>query len=198
MHPRALEPVIETKIPVRIRSTLHPENPGTLITDLESTKSKGTVKAVALIKDVAMVNVNGAGMVGAPGSYAKVFDVLGKNNINIMMISTAVSEANISLVVRRSLVGRALSTLEIALVGRGIVTEITEEDDVSVVAVMGANMKGTPGIASRIFRIVADAGINIRMIAQGSSELNISFVVKEKDGAAVVKAIHEEFQLGKA
>jgi aspartate kinase len=197
MHPRALKPIIEEKIPVRIRSTLHPENPGTLITDAQSVKSTGAVKAVALIKDVAMVNVNGAGMVGAPGSYAQVFDVLGKNNINIMMVSTAVSEANISMVIRRGLVGRALSTLEIALLGRGSVSEVTAEDDVAVVAAMGANMKGTLGIASRIFTTVAKAGINIRMIAQGSSELNISFVVKEKDGAAVVKAIHEEFKLDK-
>jgi aspartate kinase len=197
MHPRALEPVIEEKTPVRIRNVFHPENPGTLITHNKSTKSSGAVKAVALIKDVAMVNVNGAGMVGAPGSYAKVFDVLGKNNINIMMISTAVSEANMSLVIRRSLVGRALSTLEIALLGRGLVSEVTAEDDVAVVAVMGANMKGTRGVASKIFTTVAKAGINIRMIAQGSSELNISFVVKEKDGAAVVRAIHEEFKLDK-
>jgi aspartate kinase len=197
MHPRALEPVIETKIPVRIRSTMHPENPGTLITDAETAKSTTAVKAVALIKDVAMVNVNGAGMVGAPGSYAKVFDVLGKNNINIMMISTAVSEANISMIIRRNLVGRALSTLEIALLGRGVVSEVTAEDDVAVIAVMGANMKGTRGIASKIFATVANAGINIRMIAQGSSELNISFVIKEKDGAAVVRAIHEELGLDK-
>jgi aspartate kinase len=197
MHPRALEPAIREKIPVRIRSVFHPENPGTLIADAGSTKAAAPVKAVALIRDVAMVNVNGAGMVGAPGSYAKVFDVLGKNGINIMMISTAVSEANISLVIRRSLVGRALSTLEIALVGGGLVSEVTAEDDVSVVAVMGANMKGTLGVASRIFKTVANKGINIRMIAQGSSELNISFVVKEKDGEAVVKAIHDEFKLGK-
>jgi aspartate kinase len=197
MHPRALEPAIREKIPVRIRNVFHPENSGTLIADAESTKATDPVKAVALIKDVAMVNVNGAGMVGAPGSYARVFDVLGKNGINIMMISTAISEANISLVIRRSLVGRALSTLEIALVGGGLVSEVTAEDDVSVVAVMGANMKGTLGVASRIFTTVARKGINIRMIAQGSSELNISFVVKEKDGEAVVKAIHDEFKLGK-
>ena len=197
MHPRALEPVIESKIPVRIRSTMHPKNPGTLITEMEKTKSSSAVKAVALIQNVAMVNVNGAGMVGAPGSYAKVFDALGKNGINIMMISTAASEANMSLIMRRNIVGRALSTLEIALLGRGMVSEVTAEEDVAVVAVMGANMKGTRGIASRIFATVANAGINIIMIAQGSSELNISFVVKEKDGAAVVKAIHEEFQLDK-
>ena len=198
MHPRALGPVIKENIPVRIRNTAHPENQGTLITRDPLANEKKPVKAVALIKDVAMLNVNGAAMVGAPGSYSKVFDVLGKNNINVMMISTAVSEANISMIIKRSLLGRAISNLEIALLERGgVVSEVTTEDDVAVIAVMGANMKGTLGVASRIFSTVAGKGINIRMIAQGSSELNISFVVKEKDGVAVVKAIHEEFNLDK-
>jgi len=115
----------------------------------------------------------------------------------VMMISAAASEANISLVIRRNLLGRALSTLEIALLGRGFVSDVTAEDDVCVVAAMGANMKGTLGVASRIFTTQARNGINIRMIAQGSSELNISFVVKEKDGKAAVQAIHDEFKLDK-
>jgi aspartate kinase len=195
MHPRALEPVIKAGIPVRIRSVFHPEDEGTLITKESATKTAEVVKAVAMIKDVAMLNVGGGGMVGAPGSYAKVFEVLGKNDINVMMISTAVSEANMSLVVRRSLLGRALSTLEITLLGRGLVSEVTAEDDVCVIAVMGANMQGSLGVASRLFATVARAGVNIRMIAQGSSELNISFVVKEKDGEATVRAIHKEFKL---
>ena len=195
MHPSALEPAIGARIPVRIRNVFNPKNHGTLITDGEEAKSKEVVKAVAMIKDVAMINIRGAAMVGAPGSYSKVFDVLGKNNINIMMVSTAVSEANISLIIRRNLLGRTLSTLEIALLGRGLVNEITSEDDVCVIAAMGANMKGTFGVASRIFTAMAQKRINIRMIAQGSSELNISFVVKEKDGIAAVQAIHKEFKL---
>ncbi len=197
MHPSALEPVIEAHIPVRIRNVFNPKNLGTLIADVQEVKSKEVVKAVAMIKDVAMINIKGAAMVGAPGSYSKIFDVLGKNKINIMMVSTAVSEANISLIIRRNLLGRTLSTLEIALLGRGLVTEITSEDDVCVIAAMGANMKGTLGVASRIFAAMAQKRINIRMIAQGSSELNISFVVKEKDGKAAVQAIHKEFRLDK-
>ena len=198
MHPRALEPVIKENIPVRIRNVFHPENQGTLITREPDANAKEVVKAVAIIKDVAMLNVSGAGMVGAPGSYAKVLDVLGKNNINVMMISTAASEASISMIIRRGLLGRAISNLEIALLDRGgLVSEVSSEDDVAVIAVMGANMRGTLGVASKIFTTVAKKGINIRMIAQGSSELNISFVVKEKDGEAVVRAIHEEFKLDK-
>ena len=195
MHPSALEPVIESRIPVRIRNVFNPENLGTLIADGKETKSKEVVKAVALIKDVAMINIRGSAMVGAPGSYSKVFDVLGKNNVNVMMISTAVSEANISLVISRKILGRTLSTLEISLLGRGLINEITAEDDVCVIAAMGAKMKGTLGVASRIFTAIAQKKINIRMIAQGSSELNISFVVKENEGEAAVQAIHQEFKL---
>jgi aspartate kinase len=197
MHPRALEPLMRENIPARIRNVFNPKNSGTLIADTQTAQRADVVKAIAIIKDVAMINISGAGMVGAPGSYARVFDVLGKSCINVMMISTAVSEANISLIIRRNLLGRALTTLEIALLGRDLIGEVTAEDDVCVIAVMGANMKGTLGVASRIFTAMARNGINIRMIAQGSSELNISFVVKEKDGTAAVQAIHEEFKLDK-
>ena len=160
-------------------------------------KPKDGVKAVTLVKNVAVITVSGTGMVGAPGTAAKVFEVLGGENINILMISQSVSEANISLVIQRSLLDRAVSTLEIALLGRDFIREVTSEDDVCVVAVLGAGMKGIPGVASRIFTAVAREGINVRMIAQGSSELNVSFVVKETDGEETVRAIHKEFKLDK-
>lgn len=198
MHPRALEPAMEENIPVRIRNVFNPENPGTLIVKEQKIKLGDAVKAITLVKDVALVNVSGVGMVGTPGTAAKVFDVLGRDNINILMISQSVSEANISFVIQRSLLERAVSTLEIALLGRGLIREVTAEDDVCVVAVVGAGMKGTPGVASRIFTAIASKGINVRMIAQGSSELNISFVVKETDGEGAVRAIHEGFQLNKS
>ena len=197
MHPRALEPVIKKHIPIRIRNVFNPKNPGTLISEGAEIESKEVVKAIALITDVSMINIRGAGMVGAPGSYAKIFKILGKNNINVMMVSTAVSEANISIIIRRNQIERAMSTLEIALLGRDLANKITSEDDVCVIAAMGANMKGSLGVASRIFSAVAKKKINIHMIAQGSSELNISFVVKERDGPRAVSAIHEEFNLNK-
>jgi len=197
MHPRALEPAMEENIPVRIRNVFNPENPGTIIVKEQKIKLRDAVKAITLVKDLALVNVSGAGMVGTPGTAAKVFDVLGRDNINILMISQSVSEANISFVIQRSLLERAVSTLEIALLGRDLIREVMAEDDVCVVAVVGAGMKGTPGVASRIFTAIARKGINVRMIAQGSSELNISFVVKETDGEDAVRAIHEEFKLNR-
>jgi len=197
MHPRALEPAMAENIPVRIRNVFNPDNLGTLIVEEQRIKPGDIVKAIALVKYVALVNVSGAGMVGAPGTAAKVFDVLGRENINILMISQSVSEANISFIIQRNLSERTVSALEIALLGRGLVREVTAEDDVCVIAVVGAGMRGTPGVASRIFSAIARRGINIRMIAQGSSELNISFVVKETDGEEAVRAIHEEFKLDK-
>jgi len=197
MHPRALEPARKEGIPVRIRNVFSQYNQGTLIVQDGKIKAKDGVKAVTIVKNVAVITVSGAGMVGAPGTAAKVFEVLGKENINILMISQSVSEANISLVIQRSLLERAVNTLEIALLGRDFIREIVSEDDVCVVAVLGAGMKGIPGVASRIFSAVAREGINVRMIAQGSSELNVSFVVKETDGEETVRAIHKEFKLSK-
>ena len=195
MHPRALEPARKEGIPVRIRNVFSPDNPGTLIVQDEHIKTKDGVKAVTIVKNVAVITVSGAGMVGAPGTAAKVFEVLGRESINILMISQSVSEANISLVIQRSLLERAVNTLEIALLGRDFICEVMSEDDVCVIAVLGAGMKGIPGVASRIFSAVARENINVRMIAQGSSEINVSFVVKEEDGEETVRAIHKEFKL---
>ncbi len=195
MHPRALEPAMEKEIPVRIRNTFNLQNLGTLILKEQKIKSTDIVKGITLIKKCALINVGGAGMIGTPGTAAKVFDILGKNNINVLMISQSASEANISFILQREVLEKAVSTLEIALLGSGLIREVSTEDDVCVVAVVGADMKGTPGVAARMFGAVARRGVNVRMIAQGSSELNISFVVKETDGEKAVRAIHEEFKL---
>lgn len=198
IHPRALEPAVEENIPVRIRNAFNTENTGTLVSQNKETNSENAVKAITLVDNVALINVNGSGMIGIPGIAAKLFTVLGENNINVLAISQSVSEANISFIINRNMLARAISKLGIAFSGRGIIRQVTPEDDVCVVAVIGEGMRGTLGVASRLFTTVARAGVNIRMIAQGSSELNISFVVKEKDGEAAVRAIHKEFKLDKA
>lgn len=195
MHPRALEPIMEADIPVRIRNTFNLENPGTLIIKEQKIKPGDIVKALNIVKDVAMITVGGAGMMGTPGTAAKVFDALGRNGINILMISQSVSETNISLIIKRSQLKKAVAALETALLGKGIVREITAEGDVCIIAAVGAGMKGTPGVAAKIFDAVARRGVNIRMIAQGSSELNISFVVKEAQSLEAAQALHEEFKL---
>jgi aspartate kinase len=195
LHPRAFEPAMAAGIPVRIRNCFNPQHPGTRIIRDQRVERGRIVKVVMPVWNVALVTVSGASMVGAPGTAASVFRILGEQRINIMMISQSVSEANISVIVARAARPRAVNALELALVGRGIVSEVAYEDDVCVVAAIGAGMKGTPGVAARLFGALARRGINVRMVAQGSSELNMSLVVREADGKAAVRAIHEEFAL---
>jgi aspartate kinase len=158
-------------------------------------RNEGAVKAVSLVNNVALISVMGAGMAGLPGVAARVFKILGDAGINILMISQSSSEAGISFVTPKAKLQAATSTLELGLLGSELVENITKEDDVCVVAAVGAGMKGTPGVAARLFKAVSDEKINVRMIAQGSSELNISFVVAEKDGQKAIRALHKEFQL---
>jgi len=198
LHPRAIEPAQENKIPVRIKNTLDLTGPDTLISNDQSVIKGEIAKSVALIKDVAMVNIGGAGMVGKPGIAAKVFETFAKEGINILMISQSVSEANISLVIQKHNLENAINTLELSLLSRGFANRINAEDDICVIAIVGAGMKGSQGVAARVFKAVADEGINVRMIAQGSSELNISIVVKEKSCEKAVIAIHKEFDMGKS
>jgi len=197
MHPKALEPAAEVGLPVRVKNTFNPNGPDTLILQDQQIKSGSIVKAVTSVREASMVTVSGAGMHGAPGTAAKVLEVLRENDINILMISQSSSEANISLVIARPKHDKAVTALRQSLLGRGPFKEITSEADVSVVAAVGAGMKGTPGIAARIFKAVAKKGVNVRMIAQGSSELNISFVVREDDVLRSVHALHQAFQLGR-
>jgi len=195
MHPKALEPAVENGIPVHVKNTFDPEGLGTLIVREQFIKGWDIVKAVALVRDVSIVTVSGAGMAGTPGVAASVFNLLGQNQVNILMISQSSSEASISFVITQRDVIRAVNALEIGLLGKGTVKEVTAEENVCIVAVVGAGMKGTPGVAARTFKAVADQGVNIRMIAQGSSELNISFVVKAEDAVKAVRTLHREFGL---
>ncbi len=197
MHPRALQPAAQQKIPVRIKNTAKPTKDGTLVSAGETDNGGKVVKAVSIIHSVGIVTVGGTGMMGAPGVAAKVFQTLGSNNINVMMISQGSSEATISCVVSRKDVDRAVRALQLALLGQGYVERVVAEKDACIIAVVGSGMKGTPGVAARIFGAVARKKVNVRMVAQGSSEYNVSFVVSEAEGPDAVKAIHEEFQLGR-
>jgi aspartate kinase len=197
MHPGAIEIVMEKGIPIRVKNTFNPENPGTLITKEQKVESRSVVKAISLIRKAALITVEGAGMFGVPGVAAKIFSILGEKNINILMISQSSSEANISFVVPRDMLEDALNALEVKILGGNIAREIKAEDDICVIALVGAGMVGTPGVAARVFGAVGKEKINVRMIAQGSSELNISFVVKESDGEKAVKVLHKEFGLEK-
>src|SRR5581483_775920 len=197
MHPRALEPVIETKIPLRIRNTFNTKHPGTVITQNPSKESQKIVKSVSAIRHTALIDVSGGGMVGAPGTAARIFDTLAKNRVNIMMISQSPSESSISMVVRKSDLDKATTTLELNLLGK-VIKQVKVNDDVAVIAVVGSGMRGIKGVAAKVFGAVAKHGVNVIMIAQGSSELNLAFVVNDSDCGQAVQALHDEFGLCKA
>jgi len=194
MHPRALEPVIDTKIPIRIRNTFNVKHNGTIIAENPSKESQKIVKSVNVIRHTALIDVSGGGMVGAPGTAAKIFDTLAKNRINIMMISQSPSESSISMLVRKTDLDKAITTLELSLLGK-VIKQINVNDDVAVIAVVGSGMRGIRGVAAKVFGAVAKHGINVIMITQGSSELNLAFVVNDSDCDEAVRALHDEFEL---
>ncbi|AKB49391.1 Aspartokinase [Methanosarcina barkeri str. Wiesmoor] len=193
LHPRTIEPAMREHIPVRVKNTFEPKLPGTLVV-AEKFQCKNVVKAVSLIKNVALINISGAEMVGAIGTVARLFAVLAKSGVNVIMISQGSSESNISFVISEAHVKTALKALHEEF-NRGIVKEITSDKNVCVVAVVGAGMAGTPGVAKRVFGALGNSLINIIMISQGSSQYNISFVVRENDAFAAVKTLHDEFEL---
>jgi aspartate kinase len=192
LHPKTIEPAMEKNIPVRVRNTFNPGNKGTLILK-EQKKTGDVVKAISIMENVALLTVSGAGMIGVPGVAARVFGALAQEKINILMISQGSSEVNISVVIEKKDLQKAVDTLEKTFSGKDVVKDLNYSDKVAIIAVVGAGMKGTKGVAARIFRAVADAGVNVLMIAQGSSEVNISFVVLQEDAKKAAKALHNEF-----
>jgi aspartate kinase len=195
LHPRAIEPAIIHGIPVRVKNTFDTKFPGTLIV-ADQNCIEEVAKAVTLIRKVAAINICGAGMVGAIGTAAKIFSTLANAGVNIIMISQSSSEANMSLIVEQAHLKMAVKALEHAF-NEGVVGEVAYDEDVCVVAVVGAGMDGSPGVAGKIFGALGTGKINVIMISQGSSQHNISFVVKEEDAEEAVKVLHREFGLGK-
>ncbi len=193
MHSRSIEPAMQKNIPVWVKNTFNPTIPGTCITKGQQTGSR-VVKAITYIDRVAAINITGASMIGRPGVAKTIFSGLAGAHVNVMMISQASSEANISLIVEESQAQTAVLALK-TLIDRCMVREVTANTDVCAVAVVGAGMAGALGTAGRTFTALGKAGINVMMISQGSSEVNISFVVSQKDGPEAVRILHDEFLL---
>ena len=196
IHPRALEPLITKKIPLRIRSTFNIKNSGTLVTALPKADTQKTVKCVSTIQHTGLIDVRGGSMVGAPGTAATIFSTLAKAGVNVMMISQSPSESSISIIVRKNDLDKAVNTLEMNLLGK-IIKKVDVTVDVAIIALIGSGMRGIVGVASKVFAAVAKKGVNVVMIAQGSSELNLAFVVKDADCNTTVQALHDEFDLAK-
>ena len=192
MHPRALEPIMDSKIAVRIRNANNINHPGTLITQRPSFTSNKIVKSITVIRNTALIDVSGGGLIGTPGTAAKIFDALAKNQVNIMMISQTPSESSITMVVKKQDIDKAIITLELNFLGK-LIKRIDVSDNVAIIAVVGMGMRGIKGVAARTFGAVAKKNINVIMITQGSSELNLAFVIEDKNCEEAVNALHQEF-----
>jgi aspartate kinase len=193
MHPRSIEPAMKKNIVVRVKNTFNPTHPGTTIVRGEKRDSR-VVKALTYIDKVALITICGAQMIGRPGVARAIFSALGDKEVNVMMISQGSSEANISLIIDESQLALATEALAI-LVKDGLVREVSSNRDVCAVAVIGSGMAGAKGTGGRIFTALGNGGVNVMMISQGSSEVNISFVVKQEDGPRAVRILHDEFRL---
>lgn len=196
LHPKTIEPVARQGIPVRVLNSFHPDHPGTMVcAEISPTP---VVKGITAIRNLSLVSVEGSGMQGVPGVAGRAFTAVARNGASILMITQSSSEQNICFVVRTvdspPVVSAVKAEFELEML-HGDISRVVSQDDAAIIAVVGAGMKGVPGIAARVFGALAGKGINIISIAQGSSEYNLSLVVAQADVDEGVRAIHQEFAL---
>ncbi len=197
LHPKTLRPVSEAGIPVWIRNSFAPEQPGTKITTTGHPTARG-VKAITAISDVTMITVGGRGIVGLPGVAAKTFTAAANAQANVLLISQSSSENDICFIVNSADAAPTVKKLREAFaidLAHKEVEHINVNPGIAIVAVVGGRMRGMPGIAGRIFSTLGRRGINIIAIAQGSSEYNVSFVVEANLMQETVQSLHSEFGL---
>ncbi len=197
IHPQTMAPAVAHDIPIRIRNTFNPNHPGTRISSTVSPRSE-VVKGISGVDGVALVNLEGAGMIGVPGTADRLFGSLRDAGISVMLISQGSSEHSICFAVReddadqvRRVVERAFSTE----LSQGQIQRVDVTLGCGILAVVGDGMSGIPGSAGKFFRTLGNAGINVRAIAQGASERNISAVIAGQDMTRALRAVHSSFYL---
>ena len=199
LHPRALIPIAGTTIALHVRSFINPELPGTEVSARQSLKGY-PVKALAMLPAQAVVTVAGKGMVGVHGIAARTFAAVDAEGLSVSTIFQASSESSIGFTVPDTQADRAVRRLRQAFkheLDQGLIDGVTARHHLSVIAVVGEGMAGTPGISARVFSALEGGGINVVAIAQGSSERNISFVVSSAQAPEAARRVHAAFQLSK-
>lgn len=199
IHPQTLTPAIARGLPVRIRNTFDPDHPGTAIGNgRDAANDAPPVKGISAVQGLAVLTLEGAGMIGVPGTAERTFGALHRAGVSVVMISQGSSEHSICCVVRSADTVAAEAAIARAFeaeIARGEIHRVSVAGDISVLAVVGDGMAGTPGVAARTFGALARTGINIRAIAQGASERNISVAVASADTARALRAVHAAFWL---
>ncbi len=200
LHPKTLRAVMEAGIPVWIRNSFDPDRPGTQITPKGRTNGGG-VKALTAMNDVALISVGGPGIVGVPGVVGRTFSTTAALRANVLLISQSSSQNDICFIVSSSDAKRTVEALREEFsqdLAHQNVEHVTLDPEIAIVAVVGENMRGIPGIAGRTFSALGRGKVNVIAIAQGSSESNISFVVERNSMKTALAVTHDEFGLGAA
>ncbi|KJD36177.1 aspartate kinase [Tamlana sedimentorum] len=195
LYPPTVQPVLDLNIPIHIKNTLEPNAAGTVISS-EEVNSSQPVKGISNISKVSLLTLQGSGMVGIPGFSKRLFETLSQEKINVILITQASSEHSICLGINENEALKAKTAIDDAFsneIALHKIDPIIVENDLSIVALVGDNMKNHQGISGKMFSTLGKNNINIRAIAQGASEKNISAVIAEKDVKKALNTLHEQF-----
>jgi aspartokinase/homoserine dehydrogenase 1 len=196
LHPQTMAPAVGRDIPIWIRNTFAPHKPGTLI--CARPESALPVKGITSIEQVAIINVEGAGMIGVPGTAHRLFGALREAGISVILISQGSSEHSICCAVPQEQSTRAAAVVREAFereLKDGQIQRVDVDADLAILAVVGDGMAGMPGIAAKVFNALGGASVNVHAIAQGASERNISVVVDGRHATRALRAVHAGFYL---
>ncbi|MFI5128650.1 MAG: bifunctional aspartate kinase/homoserine dehydrogenase I [Chitinophagales bacterium] len=195
IYPPTIQPVMNQNIPVRIKNTFAADDEGTLIESVTN-RNGNIVRGISSINNIALISLEGSGMVGIPGFSKRLFEALSNEKINVILITQSSSEHSICVGIDAAFSTKAKHAVDTAFSNEIVLQKVDPlqiEGDLSIVALVGENMKSHPGISGRMFSAMGKNGINIRAIAQGSSEKNISAVISTKDVRKAINVLHEEF-----
>jgi len=196
IHPQTMAPAISREIPIWIRNTFGPDHTATLI--CARPQSSLAVKGITAIENIALLNLEGAGMIGVPGTASRLFGALQEEEISVVLISQGSSEHSICCAVPCDQADRAVTTVSAAFAREltdGQIQSVEVDRELAILAVVGDGMAGTPGISAKVFGALSAAGVNVRAIAQGASERNISVVVPAKAATRALRTVHSSFYL---
>ena len=195
LYPPTIKPVMENDIPLYLKNTFHPEQDGTFISK-SGGQDEGKIKGVSSLPDISIINISGVGLAKEKGTARRVFQALEEANVNVILITQSCSEQSICLGLSAKDADVAVESINVAFrkeISNGMFNEVEISHDQCIIAVIGDSMKNTVGLSGKMFSALGKNGINIKAIAQGASERNISIVVDKKDESKAINIIHQKF-----
>lgn len=196
LYPPSILPVLKRNIPLVLKNTFNPSAKGTFISERSKTNKDDVIKGISSLNDIALLTVSGVGMVGVRGISRRIFGALEQENVNVILITQSSSEHSICIGVVEHNQAVAIQTINNEFeseIGAGVVNPVEIDNNLSIIAIVGDEMRDRVGISGRAFNALGKNGINIRAIAQGSSERNISVVINSKDEKKAINVLHERF-----